>query len=387
MPRRIWYSLVSGAAAAGLVWAGWPGAPANLATLIRRVDVIAALVILAGLPWLARAVFGPAGGGRARVVRLAGYAAVYALVLVKAEVERPEYAAPSGRPWLAGTWAGEIVFLVVLAVYVAGLLAVTAQRPPAGPAALATGTGAGLVAGLIMYAAPPFGMLLPVTKAWQVDVYSAARVLAVVLAFGVVVAAGLAAARRTPQDSSLPLADTRARQGVAAGLCAGATAALVASILGLTTIALVPRELTHLQWALSGPHLAPGPVYAFEMSVSDTAAGHLLVLIFFPVLAAGLGAWGGLYGAGRPGQLPGGGGGGGRAPVPAPAPPGEGRRLDSDHQPSLLLAGYLHELPAGAGLSGASQDEDASPAHPDRIPVGLAGAVRAGPASPQRRSR
>ncbi len=34
MPRRIGYWLVSGAAAAGLVWAGWPGAPASLATLI-----------------------------------------------------------------------------------------------------------------------------------------------------------------------------------------------------------------------------------------------------------------------------------------------------------------------------------------------------------------
>ena len=34
MPRRIGYWLVSGAAVAGLVWAGWPGAPASLATLI-----------------------------------------------------------------------------------------------------------------------------------------------------------------------------------------------------------------------------------------------------------------------------------------------------------------------------------------------------------------
>ena len=220
-----------------------------------------------------------------------------------------------------------------------------------------------------MYAAPPFGMLLPVTKAWQVDGYSAARVLAVLLAFTVVVAAGLAAARRTSRHSLLPLADARARQGVAAGLCAGATAALVATILGLATIALVPHELTHLQWALSGPHVAPSPVYAFEASLSDTAAGHLLVLICFPVLAAGLGAWGGLYGAGRPGQLPGGGGGGEPAPAPAPAPPGGGRHLDDDHQLSILLAGYLHELPAGAGLSPGSQDDDAAPAHPARTPA------------------
>ena len=91
MPRRIVSWLVFLAATAGLVWACWPGAPANPATLINRVDVIAAVVLLAGLPWLARRVFGPAGDSwLARIVRVGGYAAVFALVLVKAEVERSE---------------------------------------------------------------------------------------------------------------------------------------------------------------------------------------------------------------------------------------------------------------------------------------------------------
>src|SRR5215472_5367190 len=136
MPRRIVSSLVFLAATAGLIWAGWPGAPANPATLVNRVDVIAAVVMLAGLPWLARRVFGPAGDSwLARIVRAGGYAAVFALVLVKAEVERPEYAAHSGHAWLAGVWAGEIIFLVVIAAYVAGLLAVTARRPPFSPEA------------------------------------------------------------------------------------------------------------------------------------------------------------------------------------------------------------------------------------------------------------
>jgi hypothetical protein len=61
MPRRIVSPLVFLAATAGLVWAGWPGASANPATLLNRVDVIAAVVLLAGLPRLARRVFGPAG--------------------------------------------------------------------------------------------------------------------------------------------------------------------------------------------------------------------------------------------------------------------------------------------------------------------------------------
>src|SRR5215470_4576744 len=134
MPRRIVSSLVFLIAAAGLAWGAWPGAAANPATLINRVDVIAAVVMLAGSPWLARRVLGPAGDSwLARIVRVGGYAAVFALLLVKAEVERSEYAAHSGRAWLAGVWAGEIIFLVIIAVYVAGLLAVTARRPPFSP--------------------------------------------------------------------------------------------------------------------------------------------------------------------------------------------------------------------------------------------------------------
>ena len=131
MPRRIVSSLVFLAAAAGLVWADWPGAAANPATLINRVDVVAAVVILAGLPWLARRVFGPVGDSwLTRIVRAGSYAAVFALVLVKAEVERSEYAVRSGRAWLAGAWAGEIIFLLVIAAYVAGILAVTSRRSP-----------------------------------------------------------------------------------------------------------------------------------------------------------------------------------------------------------------------------------------------------------------
>ena len=212
---------------------------------------------------------------------------------------------------LAGLWAGEMVFLVVVAAYVAGLLAVTTQRPPVSRAALAIGTGVGIAVGLAMYALPPLAHPPHVANAWLTGAYTAARVLVLPLVAGAGVAAGLMAARRTSgRGSQLPLADTRARQGVAAGLCAGAAAALLLSVLGISTIALLPQEAARLQWALPGRHTAPGSVYAFEVSLSNSAAGHLLVLILAPLLFAGLGAWGGLYGAGRPGRRPGGGGGG-----------------------------------------------------------------------------
>ena len=199
MPRRIVYSLVFLAATAGLVWATWSGAAANPATLINRVDVIVAVVMLAGLPWLARRVFGPVGDSWfARIVRVGGYAAVFALVLVKANVERSEYAGHSGRAWLAGVWAGEIIFLVVIAAYVAGLLVVTARRPPFSPVALAIGGGGGVAAGLLMYALPPVGRWPHITIGWLAVMYGVARTLALPLALGAAIAAGLVAARTSP---------------------------------------------------------------------------------------------------------------------------------------------------------------------------------------------
>lgn len=397
MPRRIVSSLVFIAAAAGLVWAGWPGTAANPATLINRVDVVAVVVILAGLPWLARRVFGPPGGSwLARIVRVGGYAAVFALALVKAEVEPSEYAVHSGRAWLAGAWAGEIIFLMVIAAYAAGILAVTARRPPFSPMALAIGTGAGAAAGLLMYALPPVGGWPHITMGWLAGVHAVARVLAVPLALGASIVAGLVAARRASRLQELPLADVRARQGMAAGLCAGAAAALVFCVLSTATAVLLPHTVKPLTWVFTKPspivstfggapiphppvraphggYLSHPDIYnmalrQFEMSIADTAAGYLLALVCFPLLGAGLGAWGGLFAAGQPGRRPGGGGGGGGgAPEPGPPPPDGGRRAGDDRQPAILR-GYLHELP---GFPAPGDEPAAAPAHPEKVPAGV----------------
>jgi hypothetical protein len=375
MPRSIRYALMSGAIAA-LVWAWWPAAPGGLAALTRRLDVTVTVLMLAGLPWLVRKFFGPAGRGRAaRGVRAGGYAVVVAVVLVKAEVERAGYAGLDGVSRLAGAWAGEIVFLVVLAAYVTGILVVTARRPPIRPPALVIGTAAGLAGGVVLYALPPVGGLLEVTGGWPVQVYGAARVLAVLAVLASGVAAGMMAARRASvRGGKLSQADVRARQGVATGLCAGAAAALVVCALDISTAVFVPDALDRLRWAVSGPHPAPAGVYAFGISLTETAAGHLLVLVIFPVLGAGLGAWGGLYAAGRPGQLPGEGGGGGGSgpPAPPPASPSGGQHLDEGHRPAILRGGYLVNLPAVPGLPGAADHEDPAPSRPVKIPVGTA---------------
>jgi hypothetical protein len=377
MPRRIAYSLAFALAAAGLAWAGWPGAPGNPATLIDRIDVVAAVVLLAGLPWVTRRRYGPAAGGRlAPIVRAGGYAAIFALVAVKTHVARFEYTTVAQRHLLAGIWAGEVVFVGLLAACVAGLLAVTARRPPAAPAALGIGLRAGVVAGLVMSALPPMGHPLHLANAWLAWGYDAARVLAALVVMGVTIAAGLAAARRTSARGRLPLADARARQGVAAGLCAGTAAALLASVLGLITISLLPQEANRLAWTHPykyadpvGPHwmhpyrsALPSGVYQFEVGAGDSAAGFLSVLVLYPLFGAGLGAWGGLYAAGQPRRRPGGGGGGGGGsggPAPLPPPP-EGARRDDERLPAILRGGYLRELPVTEGLS-PSPDEEPVP--------------------------
>jgi hypothetical protein len=379
MPSRVGYWLAFSVAAAVLAWFGWTGAPTDPATLINRVDVIATVVMLAGLPWAVGRVFGPAGKSRlARIVRVGGYASVVTLVLVKVHVERSEYAAPAGHPWLAGLWAGEMVFLVVLAAYIAGFLAVTARRTPVGPAALAIGTAAGVAVGLAVYALPPLAHPPHITNAWLTGAYGAARVLVVPLVVGTGVAAGLMAARRTSgRGSRLPLADDRARQGIAAGLCAGAAAALVVSVLGISTIAFLPHEAARLQWAIPGRHALPGTLHAFEASVSDSAAGHLLALVLFPLLYAGLGAWGGLYANGQPGRGPGGGGGdggggggggGGPGPAPVPPPSGRARRIGDVPLPALYPGVPVPGLLLGDGLP-QSPGERPAPGRPERTPV------------------
>jgi hypothetical protein len=350
---------------AALVWAAWPGRASGPATLISGADALVTLCLLAMVPRLVARRFGPCGSSRlARFMRLAGSAAVLALIIVKTHVERSEFAGMSGTLRLAGFWAGEAIFLGLMAAYSAGLFAVTARRPPASPAALAVGTGAGALAGVVMYALPPGGTWLNLSGGW-LDAYVVARVLAVPLVLAAAVMAGVKAARRTGRRTRRTKAETLARQGLAAGACAGVAAALIVSILGMTTIAFVPHDASIFEWTLPVQHIQPGSFYAFEVSVSEAAAGYLLVLLFFPLLGAGLGAWGGLYGSERPGNQPGGGGGGGRGPWRprlGPPPPG-GRKLEG---PAGIDVGRLLSMPEWNPAASPVREQ---PARPEREPV------------------
>jgi hypothetical protein len=378
MPRRIAGWLAFAAASVTVLWIGWAGPAGHPTTLLTRVDVVAAVLILAVAPWAARRRYGPTGPGwLAPAIRIVGYAAVFALLLVKAEVERRDGITAGGHAGLAGAWTGEIVFLLVLAAYTAGLLAVTARRPLAGRIALAIGTAAGVAAGLVSYALPPLHPL-HVPAGWLTDLYQVGRVLAVPLVLAAGVTAGLVAARRTPaRRGRLTVAATRSRQGFAAGLCAGGAAALLFVLLSTGTIVLAPHVLEPLRWtfhAAPAPHGAANPLLErFGVGAANTAAGYLAALIVFPVVFAGLGAWGGMYGADRPGQRPGGGGGGGGGGGPwdpAPPPPDGGGRQRDEDLPAILRGGYLKELPGLPGLSPAPRET--APGPPQRVPAGPA---------------
>ena len=366
MPRKIGYWLALCIVAACVVGAAWPGAAANPATLITRVGAIVIAGVAVALHWPIRRRFGSVGASlTARIVRIAGFALVSALILVKAAVERHEFARLGGRPALSGVWAGEIAYLIVIGAYLTGLLAITARRPPASRAVVVIGVGAGVLLGLAVYVVRPLDNPAHFPSGWLGSVFEIARVLAVPAVLGTAVAAVIMAARRSShRDSKTPQKTSRTRQGVAAGLCVGVTCALLVSVLGIATIAVAPRAASSIQWTIPGGNLPPSSLYRFEVNASHAVAGYLLILIIFPFLGAGIGAWGGLLAAGNKGLRPGGGGGGGTKP-PRPRTPPSGGGRQREGAPALTVASLL-SLPEWDPATGGARSQ---PAAPERAPA------------------
>jgi len=366
MPRRSGYWLALGVITACVVAAAWPGEVTNPATLISRVGALVIAVLIGVLHWPITRRYGPlAPAWTARIIRVAGFTLVAALILVKSAVERHEFARLAGRPALTGIWAGEIAFLVVIAAYVAGLLAITALRPPAGPAATLIGLSAGVLLGLAVYVLRPLDNPAHFTNPWLSTVVLITKVVAVPAVFAAATAAVIVATRRTSRrerDGTLPLAHIRARQGVAAGLCVGITCALLVSVLGIATIAVAPHAASRIQWTIPGGNLPASSLYSFEVNASHAVAGFLLILIIFPFLGAGIGAWGGLFAAGNRGLRPGGGGGGGtRPPQPKPPKPTGGRQLDGPRPATVNVLSWPEWDPATEAPKVA--------APPERVPA------------------
>ncbi len=365
-PRRAALFAVAAGAAA---WAAWPDSSAGHAA-VGQFGVIATVLLLAGLPLLARRFFGPVSDSpAARFLRVGGYAAILALMPAIAIVAPfpgtvPQrgadlpvfYASGNPRSDLPGTssggppWQGEIPLLILTALYVAALLWVTSRRSPAAPATLAVGTGAGIVFGLVMYSVAPLGLSNDATDPWlpgaRIDPLVA---LAWILLFGGPVAAAVMAGWRYRGSSgSVPSVDARIGQGVVAGVLANLVGALLVTVLGTGTIALTIKVAWLRPWIFHSQHLSAAAAYGHELTASQGPV-YPVIGVIFPVIGLVMSTLSGLVwgsaAAGRAGPPPGDGGPPG--PEPVPDPPG-GRLADPDEaQLTARPPGLPDQVPGG----------------------------------------
>ena len=347
MRRGIGSATLFAVAAAVAAWAAWPSTSASFATPVDRVDVIAMVLLLAGLPVLARWFFGPPDNRSARRVRVGCYAAIVALIPAKAAVEQFAYTLPRGgadrRVYLLITgppgyalWGAEVFFLVVMALYLAAVLWMTSRRSRVAPATLAAGTGAGIALGLVMYAVAPLGLSSAATNPWLPgsDIDPLVLLAWLLLLCGPVAAAVIADRRYTASSSSLPSAGARIRQVVAAGFLTSLVGALFVTVLGTGTTAVMLHAAWLRNWLYHGHHLLygvqnlsadlrtlPAIAYSHELTGSADASVFLAICIAFPLITLIPSGWIVLSVWSNAGTARGGPRrGGGRPPGPEPAP-------------------------------------------------------------------
>jgi hypothetical protein len=369
LPRRLGRGVLFAVAAAVAAWAAWPQPGVGHAAE-SRFHVIATVLLLAGLPLLARRFFGPASPSRAgRSLRVFCCAAVLAFLPALAIVEafanrtpaQPAYryifctaqgwsnvqgcGGVPGRSTGGPPWAGEIVLMLLTIGYVGVVLFLTSRRSQVTRSTLAIGTGTGLLFGVVMFAVAPLGLTNDATDPWlpgsQVDPLVA---LAWVLLFGGPAVAAVVAARRCRRpDGTKPPYTVRIGQGIAAGVLANGTAALFTAAAGTGTVALMLKSTWLLHWLTHGQHLTAIAAYRYEISAGTGAAGYGLMLISFPVIGLIMSSVAAAIANPAPrqsGPQPGGGGRGGGGPDPDPGPADGGRRADADRVPVLALSIY-----------------------------------------------
>ena len=159
---------------------------------------------------------------------------VLALIAAKAVKDRDGSKLGAYFAVVPGIWVMEILLLLVIAAYVAGLLILTSQRVRLTRWILPAGIGFGAVTASVLYALAPFGVKVdpsgPSLKWWGLA------------ALALPLATGFLAARLSARDtSSAALGPTG--KGALAASCATATAALLLAVLTSVTIALYPHHV------------------------------------------------------------------------------------------------------------------------------------------------
>jgi hypothetical protein len=354
MRRRVGGAILFAAAAAVAAWLAWPRSSASIASSVDRVQVIAIVLLLAGLPLLARPFLGPVGDSTAaRLLRVGTCAAFLALIPARVAVEQFGYTRPPGGADLRlylfisqhgpqAPWGSAILFSVIMALYLTAIVWLTSRRARIAPATLAVGTGAGIALGLVLYPVAPLGLSSAATNPWlpgsDVDPFMGLAWLLVVC--GPVVAAVVADRRYTASSSTPPPAGARVRQIMAAGLLTSLTGALFVTVLGTGTIAVMLKAAWLRNWLYHGRHLLygvqnlssdlrtlPAIAYGHQITGSADLGAYLLMCLAFPLIALGLIGFGalGLWDSSTPGgNNPPRGGGGPPGPETAPAPPDGG---------------------------------------------------------------
>jgi hypothetical protein len=349
MKRRVRNSLLFALAAAYLAMTAVPGTPSAILTAYIWLRTIGTIAVLAGLPWLMRRRLGPViDSGLARSLRLVVFAAIMALIVAMAELDRisdtPRRLAASGphnQPSI-GLLLPWSTFLVLLGGYVATILAVTAQRSWVTQRTLSIGVGAGVVLGVVMYAIMPLGVSNDATAPWLGgSAIDPLVVIAWVLLLGGPLAAALLAGWRCRGSAgALAPGEARIRQGLAAGTLATVVGSLLVCALGPVTMALMPRAGWLVRVLYPGQHLTAAAVT--NLVNGYFPAGYFLIWLAFPIIGLSIGAltalaaWGNQAVRER-GQGPGGGGPGGDGPTPEP-PPG-GSHAATDDQPTSVAVG------------------------------------------------
>jgi hypothetical protein len=363
--RRIGTLLLFAAVAGAAAWSAWPGHGGHAA--VARADIIATVLLVAGLPLLARRLLGPPANRAARWLRAGCYAAILALMPAKAAIELFTGAVPRGGidlhtferfqcPWpftsvavavstcheVPGTsaggpsWAGEVPILLLTACFLAAVLALTARRTPVEPATLAIGACAGLVLGAVMYAWNPLGAssLKYQNRPWLHG--SAVGVLAPltwILLFGAPLVAGAIAGRRchVPDDPG-QASVARTWQGFAAGVVSCGVGAVFVTVFGTGTTALLVNSAWVRGLLYHGQHLTASAIYGRELFATQDVAGYAFLCAALTIIGlvmglAGAGfahATGALPDGGRPPRPPGPAG-----PEPVPDSPDGGRLADA----------------------------------------------------------
>jgi hypothetical protein len=244
MPRRLGRAAVFAVAAAAAAWAAWPQ-PGIGHAAEGQFHVIATVLLLAGLPLLARRFCGPASPSRAgRFLRVFCCAAVLVFLPAFAIVEafanltpaRPAYKfvfciaqgwsdASAGCGQAPGQstggppWAGEIALLLLTAGYMGVILFLTSRRSRMTRGTLAISAGSGLLLGVVMYVVAPLGLNNYATNPWLPGSRADPLVALawILLIGGPAVAAVLASRQCRESDGAKPPHRVRIGQGFAAG--------------------------------------------------------------------------------------------------------------------------------------------------------------------------